>query len=56
MPTPGVKVRIDRFRIAINKLKRIADAGLEKLKSDTDLIDIAEKNLQISIEVIIENW
>jgi len=54
MPAPGVKARIDRFWIALNKLERISKTGFDEFKSNSDLIDIAERNLQIVIEAIID--
>ena len=54
MPTPGVKARIDRFWIAIKKLERLSKLEFNEFKSNSDLIDIAERNLQITVEALID--
>ncbi|MGC9104000.1 MAG: type VII toxin-antitoxin system HepT family RNase toxin [Candidatus Methanodesulfokora sp.] len=52
MPPPGVKARIERFWIAIEKLKRLSGTSFDDFRSG-DMLDIAERNFQVAIEAII---
>ena len=54
MPTPGVKVRIDRFWRAIRRLREFSDVSKESFIKNDDKIDAAERNLQVSIEAMID--
>ncbi|MGC8932212.1 MAG: type VII toxin-antitoxin system HepT family RNase toxin [Candidatus Methanodesulfokora sp.] len=53
MPSPGVKARIERFWIAIEKLKRLSGTSFDDFRSG-DMLDIAERNFQVAIEEIID--
>jgi len=46
--------RVKRFETAMKKLKNISKLTLEEYDKDTDKQDIAERNLQIVIEAIID--
>jgi len=54
VPTPGVKVRIDRFWRAIRRLRELSDISKESFIKNDDKIDAAERNLQVSIETMID--
>lgn len=54
VPIASIKAEIVRFWIALKKLERIAGISLDKFKRDSDLMDIAERNLQIVIGVIVD--
>ena len=46
--------RIDRFKRSLEKLKRISKIPLKDYISNTDLQDIAERNLQVATEAIVD--
>lgn len=46
--------RIKRFEIALEKLKRISKLKFSEYDTDTDKQDIAERNLQIATEAIVD--
>jgi len=54
MPAPGVKVRIDRFWRAVRRLKELSDVSKESFIKNDDKIDATERNLQVSIEAMID--
>jgi uncharacterized protein YutE (UPF0331/DUF86 family) len=54
MVTQSTLRRIERFRRAVEKLEKISLASLEEYLKNTDLQDIAERNLQISVETVMD--
>lgn len=54
MPAPGVKARVERFWRAIRRLKTISEVGEERFVDNEDLIDAAERNLQVAVEATID--
>jgi uncharacterized protein YutE (UPF0331/DUF86 family) len=54
MPAPGVKARVERFWRAIRRLKTISEVGEEHFVDNEDLIDAAERNLQVAVEATID--
>ena len=54
MPTPGIKSRIDRFLTSLTKLERISKIDFKRFKDESDLRDIAERNLHVAIEALID--
>jgi len=54
LPAPGVKARVDRFWRAIRRLKTISEVGEERFVDNEDLIDAAERNLQVAVEATID--
>jgi uncharacterized protein YutE (UPF0331/DUF86 family) len=54
VPTPGVKARVERFWRAIRRLKTISEVGEERFVDNEDLIDAAERNLQVAVEATID--
>lgn len=54
MPSPGVKMRINRFWKSCKRLKELSKYSLNQFKSNQDFIDICERNLHIAIEAVID--
>jgi len=54
VPAPGVKARVERFWRAIRRLKMISEVGEERFVDNEDLIDAAERNLQVAVEATID--
>ncbi|NAZ25069.1 MAG: DUF86 domain-containing protein, partial [Thermofilum sp.] len=54
MPAPGVKARVERFWRAVRRLKTISEVGEERFVDNEDLIDAAERNLQVAVEATID--
>jgi uncharacterized protein YutE (UPF0331/DUF86 family) len=54
VPAPGVKARVERFWRAIRRLKTISEVGEERFAENEDLIDAAERNLQVAVEAAID--
>jgi len=54
VPAPGVKARVERLWRAIRRLKTISEVGEERFIDNEDLIDAAERNLQVAVEATID--
>lgn len=54
MPSPGVRARVDRFWRAVRRLGEIRSAGVDAFLRDENLVDAAERNLQVAVEALID--
>ncbi|RLE77881.1 MAG: hypothetical protein DRJ56_01375 [Thermoprotei archaeon] len=54
MPSPGVRARVDRFWRGVRRLGEIRSAGIDAFLRDENLVDAAERNLQVAVEAFID--
>ncbi len=54
MPTPGVRVRVERFWRAVGRLRFFSQLSLEEFLSSEDRVDACERNLEVAIEALID--
>jgi len=54
MPSIGLQKRIERFYISINRLKKLSNYNKENILSDFKISDSIERNLQITIQSLID--
>ncbi|MFH1652753.1 MAG: DUF86 domain-containing protein [Pseudomonadota bacterium] len=49
-----IDARIQKIRISANKLKRYVNMSYDEFVEDSDNIDIAERNLELAIEAMLD--
>lgn len=54
MPSPGLQAKASRASYALERLRRIGETPYESYISDRDLMDIAERNMQVLLEAILD--
>ena len=54
LPSPGLQARVARARYALERLRRIATVPYKQYSRDRDLMDIAERNMQVLLEAILD--
>ncbi|RLF13747.1 MAG: hypothetical protein DRJ97_07505, partial [Thermoprotei archaeon] len=54
MPPPGIKARVERLWRALSRLKELTSRGLDEFKRDLNVVEAAERNLQVAVEALID--
>jgi len=54
VPPPGIKARVERLWRALSRLKELTSRGLDEFKRDLNVVEAAERNLQVAVEALID--